>query len=203
MKTTLKQKLRKPLLPIARWLQSAGARPNHITLAGIVASFLAGTALAFGHLGLGLIWLIVSLLCDMLDGQVARLKTDATGPLGAFLDSCADRASEAFVFGGLLIGKQYHGGGVGWSWLLVWILAVSGSFLVSYARARAEGLGISCKVGLAERPERMLVLLVLLIAGFRASGWFLLGLTLLTWWTVCQRVVHVARRIGAAEADQN
>ena len=124
MQSSLKASLRKPLLPLARWLAGMGAQPNQITFAGLLASMLAGVAIAFGHLPLGLIWLIVGLVCDMLDGDLARLKPESMGPTGAFLDSCADRVSEAFVFGGLLIGKIYHDGGADWGWLLVWLLAV-------------------------------------------------------------------------------
>ena len=69
--------------------------------------------------------------------------------------------------------------------------------------ARAEGLGIACAIGFAERPERMVLLLLLLLFGFAASGWFLLILALLTWWTVYQRVSHVARELGRDEADES
>jgi phosphatidylglycerophosphate synthase len=189
-------------MPVVNWLASAGVQPNHVTIAGLIASLLAGLSLAFGHLLQGLIWLIVSLLCDLLDGDLARLKPGHATRLGAFFDSCADRVSEALVLGGLLIGKCYHAGGASWAWLAVWVLAFSGSFMVSYTRARAEGLGISCSVGFAERPERMAFLLLLLIFGFGASGWFLLALTLLTWWTVYQRTIHSARKLGEAERDR-
>jgi len=178
---------------VARGLRALRVRPNHVTLAGLVASLLAGYFLARGHLSIALIWLLVSLLCDMLDGDLARLDARRTGPLGAFFDSCADRISEAWVLGGLLIGQAYHGPGLNWVWLTVWVLALSGSFMVSYARARAEGLGIGCTVGFAERPERMIVLLALLIAGWRASIWFLAALAFMSWLTVGQRVAHVAR----------
>ena len=202
MQTSLKTTLRKPLMPVVAWLASAGVPPNYVTVAGLLSSLLAGLALAFGHLLQGLIWLIVGLLCDLLDGDLARLKPGHSTRLGAFLDSCADRTSEAFVLGGLLIGKSHHAGGASWAWLAVWVLAFSGSFMVSYTRARAEGLGIDCSVGFAERPERMGVLLLLLIFGFGASGWFLLALSLLTWWTVYQRTTHSARKLGEAEKDR-
>ncbi len=192
----LKQNLRKPLLPVARWLDVLGAKPNHLTFAGLLAAALSGAAIALGHPVLGLIWLVVGLLCDMLDGDLARLTPGRSTPLGAFLDSTIDRASEAFIFTGLLIGKAYHGGGAGWMWLLVWTLALTGSFLVSYTRARAEGLGTTCQVGIAERPERMVLLLLLLIVGLRHSGWFLLVIAVLAWITVYQRIAHVARQLA-------
>ncbi len=195
MQSSFKAKLRQPLQPVARWLHAFGAKPNHLTLAGLVASLLAGISVAAGNLTLAIIWLLIGLLCDMLDGDLARLMPAGTSRLGAFLDSCTDRVSEAVVFGGVLIGMEYHGGGVGWAWLVAWVLAVTGSFMVSYARARAEGLKIPCTVGFAERPERMVLLLLLLIFGFRASGWFLLALAVISWITVYQRTVHVVRAV--------
>lgn len=203
MQSSFKQTLRKPLLPVARWLDAAGAHPNHLTVFGLLASLLAGIALAMGSRVLGIVWLLVSLFCDMLDGDIARLSPGKGSRFGAFLDSCTDRVSEILVFGGLLIGKYYHGGGVGWAYITVWTLAVAGSYMVSYARARAEGLSVVCNVGFAERPERMIVLLLMLIFGLAASGWFLLILALMTWWTVYQRVSHVARELRPTEADES
>ena len=165
MLTGAKSRLRKPLRPVAHWLDRAGVRPNHVTLAGLLASLLAALALARGDLVLGLIWLLISLLCDMLDGDLARVRPGNGSPLGAFLDSCTDRVSEALVFGGLLIGKATHAGPLHWPWIVVWTLALTGSFLVSYTRARAEGLGTDCRVGFAERPERMVLLILLLVFG--------------------------------------
>lgn len=201
MLSATKESLRKPLQPVAGWLDAAGVRANHVTIAGLVASALAAVSLAMGQLVLALIWFVVALLCDMVDGDLARLRPENGSPFGAFLDSTVDRISESLVFGGLLIGKQAHDGPAGWFWLLLWVLALSGSFMVSYTRARAEGLSTDCKVGLAERPERMVLMVLLLIFGLGASGWFLLILSILTWWTVYQRISHVAGRLlGPGEA---
>jgi CDP-diacylglycerol--glycerol-3-phosphate 3-phosphatidyltransferase len=199
MQGSLKHSVRKPLLPVARGLRRLGVRPNQVTLAGLLASLVAAVFLARSRLAIALVWLLVGLLCDMLDGDIARLDARRPSPLGAFFDSCADRVSEALVFAGLLLGHQAHqGAGSSWPWLAAWVLALSGSFMVSYARARAEGLGIACSVGFAERPERMVVLLAMLIAGWRASIWFLAALALMSWWTVGQRAFHVARTQLAA-----
>ncbi len=199
MLSDLKTSLRKPLLPLARWLDEAGTTPNQITIAGLLASVLSGIALAFDSMLLGLIWLLVALLCDMLDGDIARLSPGKATPSGAFLDSNADRISEAMVFGGLLIGKL--GSDTGWLWLTLWVLALTGSFMVSYARARAEGLGVGCSVGIAERPERMIILMLMLIFGFGLSGWFLFFMAGLTWYTVYQRVSHVIRNLDGTGAE--
>jgi|GEM_PF-1349720 len=202
MLSDLKTTLRKPLHPLARWLDEAGATPNHVTMAGLAASVLSGLALALDSMGLGLIWLLVALLCDMLDGDIARLSPGKATPSGAFFDSCADRVSEAVVFGGLLIGKLDNTF-TGWVWITLWVLALTGSFMVSYARARAEGLGQSCNVGIAERPERMVILVLMLIFGYSASGWFLMILAALTWYTVYQRISHVAGNLNGRGLDQS
>ncbi len=197
MLTETKRALRKPLLPIARGLDAAGVRANHVTVAGVVACGLAAIALALDRTALALIWLLIGLLCDMLDGDLARLRPENISRFGAFLDSTVDRISEAVLFAGILIAKQEHDGPAGWFWLVLWVLALSGSFLVSYTRARAEGLGVDCSVGVAERPERMVILILLIVFGLSLSGLFLLILSVLAWWTVYERMQHTAGRIRA------
>ena len=201
MQSTFKQSVRRPLRPVARWLRGLGIRPNHVTLAGVLAACGAAVCLAADRLTLALVWMAVSLLCDMLDGDLARLDPQRSSPFGAFLDSSVDRISEAVVFGGLLIGQFHAEAGAGTLWLVLWVLALTGSFMVSYARARAEGLDIPCAVGLAERPERMVLLLALIIAGWRLSIWFLAALAAMSWLTVGQRIAHVAR--AARQAEQS
>jgi CDP-diacylglycerol--glycerol-3-phosphate 3-phosphatidyltransferase len=199
MQSTFKQSVRRPLQPVARRLRGLGIRPNHVTLAGVLAACGAAVCLAADRLTLALVWMAVSLLCDMLDGDLARLDPQRSSPFGAFLDSSVDRISEAVVFGGLLIGQLHAEAGAGTLWLVLWILALTGSFMVSYARARAEGLGIPCAVGFAERPERMVVLLALIIAGWQLSIWFLAALAVMSWLTVSQRIAHVARAVRQAD----
>jgi phosphatidylglycerophosphate synthase len=201
MLADIKRTLRKPLHPIARGLDAAGVGANHVTMAGVTASALAAISLAWNQIPLALIWLLIGLLCDMLDGDLARLRPGKATGFGAFLDSTMDRISEALLFGGLLIAKQYHDGPAGWIWLSLWVLALSGSFMVSYARARAEGLGLDCAVGIAERPERMVILFLLILMGLSLSGWFLLLLAGLAWWTVYQRIRHTAGRIRERQSD--
>lgn len=201
MQSTFKQSLRRPLHPIARWLHRLGVRPNHVSLAGVLAACAAAVCLAADRIGPALIWLAVSLLCDMLDGDIARLDPRRSNPFGAVLDSNVDRISEAVVFGGLLIGQLHSEAGAGRLWLVAWVLAFTGSFMVSYARARSEGLDIPCAVGFAERPERMVVLLAMIIAGWRLSIWFLAALALLTWLTVGQRIAHVAHAVRQSQQE--
>jgi CDP-diacylglycerol--glycerol-3-phosphate 3-phosphatidyltransferase len=194
MLTDAKRSLRAITLPVARWLAAAGVSPNLLTVAGLLAAALAALSLSLGNRALGIIWLLISALCDLLDGDVARLLPGRASRFGAFLDSTADRLSDALLFGGLLIGKLHHGGGIAWPWMVVWLLALTGGFLVSYARARAEGLGLDCQVGIADRALRMGIFLLLLLLGWRASGLLLALLALLAWITVGQRIRHVARQ---------
>ncbi len=180
------------LRPLAGRLAAAGVNPDHLTIAGLAAACLSGVSLSLGWMHVGLLWLLASGLCDLMDGDVARLMPGRSGRFGAFLDSTVDRVSDAVILTGLLIGKQTHGG-VRWEWLLAWSAALSGAFLVSYARARAEGLGLRCTVGIADRSLRLLLVSLLMLLGFRTSGWFLLGIATLSWITVGQRVIHVWR----------
>jgi CDP-diacylglycerol--glycerol-3-phosphate 3-phosphatidyltransferase len=188
-----KQKLRRPMLPVARGLSRLGITPDALTVAGLVIALLAGAALALGHPLVALIGLLLS----GLDGDVARLRPDRDRRFGAFLDSTADRIGEIAIFAGLLL-HRVHLGAPSRLWALCWLLALTGSLLVSYARARAEGLGITCRIGLADRSVRLILILAMLIAGLGRSGPFLALLAVLSWITVIQRTVHVRRAARGA-----
>jgi CDP-diacylglycerol--glycerol-3-phosphate 3-phosphatidyltransferase len=163
-----------------------------------------------GNFRAGALWTLGAGLCDLLDGEVAREGGRGTR-FGAFLDSTLDRVAEAATLAGIagfyvshlvvlaedptLRVEELQRGLEPITWALAAITAVgalAGSFLVSYTRARAEGLGLECRVGWFERPER---LLLIVIAGLFGVGPVmmvaLLLLTALTWWTAAQRVVHV------------
>lgn len=187
-----KQRLRRPMLPVARAISGLGITPNALTVAGLLIALLAGAALALGNSLAALIALLFSGLCDLLDGDVARLRPDRDRRFGAFLDSTADRISEIAIFAGLLL-YQVHLGAPSRLWTLAWVLALTGSLLVSYTRARAEGLGVACRIGLADRSVRLVLVLAMLIAGLSRSGPFLALLAALSWITVLQRTVHVGR----------
>jgi CDP-diacylglycerol--glycerol-3-phosphate 3-phosphatidyltransferase len=187
-----KQKLRRPMLPVARGLSGLGITPDALTVAGLLIALLAGAALALGHPLVALIGLLLSGLCDLLDGDIARLRPDRDRRFGAFLDSTADRIGEIAIFSGLLL-HRVHLGAPSRLWALSWVLALTGGLLVSYTRARAEGLGITCRIGLADRSVRLVLILAMLIAGLQRSGPFLALLAVLSWITVLQRTVHVRR----------
>lgn len=144
------------LLPIAKILTAVGISANMITLVGLLVNAIAAFFLATGRLVVAGILILFGGSFDAMDGVVARVSNkDESNASGALLDSVIDRYSEAVVFVGAMI-YFYH-----LSHLLGVVLvfaSVIGSILVSYVRARAEGLQVECKVGLMQRPERIVLL---------------------------------------------
>ena len=141
------------LTPIGRGFERAGIGPDSLTLVGLVGSLVTAALIASGHLIWATLALTVSGLVDLLDGTVARSSGRAS-PRGAFFDSVIDRASDAVVFGGVAwyLGRDS-------SRLPVLAFAAAAlAMLISYERAKAEGLGYNARGGLMERAERMVVL---------------------------------------------
>ena len=156
-----------------------------LTCIGLVINFGAAYLVAIDHFFLGGVLLLVSGLFDILDGALARLIDQAT-KFGAILDSIVDRISEAAILCGLLI--WYLPRGVILEIVLIFAVLV-GSFLVSYIRARAEGLGLQCQVGLFTRAERVIVLAMgLLVNQVFIVLWILLVFICVT---VAQRLLHL------------
>jgi CDP-diacylglycerol--glycerol-3-phosphate 3-phosphatidyltransferase len=185
------------LNPITGVLMRTPITPNALTVMGAIVNALIGFIVATGNLTLGGIVLLVSGLFDSLDGALAR-RIGVTSKFGAFLDSTLDRYSEAFVLLGLLV---YAGDrGLVLEQRLVFVTLV-GSLLISYTRARAEGLGIDCKVGLLTRMERFLILSSMLIVQQVTLG--LIVLAVLTHITVIQRISHVRRSLRRIERTSN
>jgi len=189
----------KLLDPLARLLIRAHVRPNVITTVGTLVVVLSAAAFALGHGHWAGGLLLCSGLFDMLDGRVAR-DGNMSSTFGAFYDSTLDRVGEAALFSGIAL--YFLQGGVAAAHLTLAIaaclVALAASLLVSYARARAEGLGLTCKVGLAQRAERVLLLGVpTLFFGAGNRGmllfWIVVILALATTITVVQRVIYVAR----------
>jgi CDP-diacylglycerol--glycerol-3-phosphate 3-phosphatidyltransferase len=173
--------------PATRALVRLGVTPNTVTVVGLLANIGVGVLAATGHLTIAGVALFVSGLFDGLDGALAR-RGGATTAFGAFLDSTLDRYAEACVLFGLLV---YAGDrSLLLETRLVYVV-LAGSLMVSYTRARAEGLGIVCKVGLLTRFERFLLMSAMLISQQVTIG--LAALAVLTHLTAAQRIAHVWR----------
>lgn len=189
----------KAIGPIARAFIRAGISPNVITTLGALVVIAAAVAFATGDIRVGGALILASGLFDLLDGQVARGGGKST-PFGAFYDSTLDRIGEAAVFTGIAL--WFVQGGVPAARLPLGVamamVGLASSMLVSYTRARAEGLGLEAKVGIAQRAERILVLgapTLFFGAGTRGAllFWIVVILAASTTVTVAQRVIHVAR----------
>jgi CDP-diacylglycerol--glycerol-3-phosphate 3-phosphatidyltransferase len=173
---------------VAKLLANLGVSPDHLTWSGLLASMIAGALVAYGRFQLAALALLLGALLDVLDGSVARA-SDRTSRFGAFLDSTVDRITEMFFFAGLLV--YFITIESSTLYVVLTFFAAGGSFLVSYTRARAEGLGIKCEVGVMERPERLVLLLVATLIGAPAIRIALWILTVLVAWTSLQRMHHV------------
>ena len=191
MKAAFKSQVRGVLDPLVTFLASARIHPNVLTALGVVFGGVAGYTAAQGRLREAAIWLLVSGLFDMLDGPVAR-KSGLASRRGAFLDSMLDRYAEGAFLAGL---AWYYADRGSPSSVLAVFAVMLGSLLVSYARARSEGLGLECQVGLMERPERLVVLIVGSLIGGPVLPVFLWILAALTHVTAAQRIVHVYRKL--------
>jgi CDP-diacylglycerol--glycerol-3-phosphate 3-phosphatidyltransferase len=207
--------------PLVTLLSRLGVHADHLTIAGLVLSALSGFAFYLGHTRTGALMLLLAGLCDILDGELAR-RAGLESRFGAFLDSTLDRLSESLVLLGILgfylrnlyalvlhpeqALLQISTGLEPLTWAVMAFtaaLALVGSFMVSYTRARAEGLGLDCKVGWFERPERLVLLVVAgLLRVFWAMSAALLLLAILSFATAAQRVAHVHRNTRRAGNDQ-
>lgn len=165
------------IAPIVRVLVLLGVTPTMLTVAGVIGNVIAGVLVATGHLSwAGGVTLVFSGL-DMLDGAVARATGRATRE-GALLDSTLDRVSEAAVLGGMAI---YAFEAQNRELVVLAFVALVGSLMVSYVRARAEGLGVALTDGLFTRAERVVLVGVALVFGWlRLALWILAVLTTIT-----------------------
>jgi CDP-diacylglycerol--glycerol-3-phosphate 3-phosphatidyltransferase len=181
--------------PLAR----LGINPNVVTVLGLLLSIATAIVLASGHIIAGGGFVLFAGIFDMFDGAMARVSNAAT-TFGAFLDSTLDRYSESIILGGLLFYALQRPGlhdalwplnaEQQWMIILIFVAAV-GSLMVSYTKARAEGLGLECKTGLLARPERVVLLAIGLLTG--TTIWALALLAILSHVTSLERIVHVWR----------
>jgi len=195
---SLEQGFLSATLPVADWLHRWQVRPNTITTVGALLVVVSALAYAFGLIRWGGVLLLASGIIDTFDGQVAR-RGHKESKFGAFYDSTLDRVGDGATFIGIAV-YLLRAADVRWriESVTLCMVAVLSSLLVSYARARAEGLGIECRVGLVQRAERLLVITVptiLVGAGPRAIVLQVIVavLALLSTVTVVQRFVYVYR----------
>lgn len=193
--------------PIIKGMIKMGITPNMVTTIGFVgnvvaaflfihASQLTPISMGFSWLGWGGAILLFSGLFDMMDGRLARLGNMST-TFGAFWDSTLDRYSELFSLFGITLYLMTASGI--WAGVITF-LALVGSIMVSYVRARAEGLGVECKVGLMQRPERVVVTaLAAIITGMTSNLWWLIGgmalIAVLANITAFWRVAHCYKQL--------
>ncbi|MFC1974333.1 CDP-alcohol phosphatidyltransferase family protein [Chloroflexota bacterium] len=169
----------------ARLLAKSGLNPNILTILGFLLTLGVASILATGHLFLGGFLVLLSGAADLLDGAVARL-SGKSSRFGALLDSTLDRFSEAALFSGLL--AYYANQGSLYEIVLV-AAALVGSMMTSYVKARAEGLGMKCEVGIFTRPERVILLAIGLIFNqLLIILWIIAILSNLTAW---HRLIHL------------
>jgi len=201
MLTKMKEKVQAMLATEAKAAHRIGLTPNMITGVGIILAFLSALTYAEWqnntlYLLLAAFLLLLSGFCDALDGIIARLYQQTTA-FGGFLDSLLDRYADAAVYAGIIIGGLCD---------VLWgLIALAGSLLVSYSRARAEAAGVKMEsVGLAERAERMIILAIASIVAlfwpsFTVMNWAVILLAVLSNLTVVQRSVHAYGKLKKKE----
>jgi CDP-diacylglycerol--glycerol-3-phosphate 3-phosphatidyltransferase len=187
LKETSKVTFLQLLRPLVRLLSALRVRPDTLTVLGWALSLCAAVLFGLGYVRIAGVVMLVAGLFDSLDGAVAR-ESNRMSAFGAFLDSTLDRISEAAIFVGIVF--FYAADGLPYGALLAGV-AMTFSLLTSYARARAEGLGIECQIGLLERAGRVVILSISSIAGLLTAGLCLVAAGALV--TTAQRILHVRR----------
>lgn len=184
---------------LIRPLARSGVTPNMLTSIGLLLSVVTALVIAQGYLFVGGLLVLFAGVFDMFDGAMARVRNAAT-TFGAFFDSTLDRYSESMILFGLLYYALQHPGlqDSFWpfpnaqSWMIAFIfIAAVGSIMVSYAKARAEGLGIECKTGLLARPERVIILAFGLLT--HTGIWAMALLAVFSHVTAVERIISVWR----------
>jgi soluble lytic murein transglycosylase len=173
--------------PVGRALFRLRLRPNHLTMCGLLVSACAGAGFVFGHVRLAGFLLILAGLFDLFDGSLARASGQAT-TFGAFLDSVIDRYSDIVVMLGIVVlyARMPHARGA-----LLAMAGLAGSVMVSYTKARAESIGVTCNVGVMERPERLICLIAGALLGLMEPALWVLAI--LANLTALQRIVFTRR----------
>jgi len=184
--------------PVAALLVRLRINPNTLTTIGTACTVSGGLAFATGHIMVAG-WIIgLTAIFDVLDGIVARRSGRST-VFGAFYDSTLDRVADGAVLGGIAWFFATDAGHKNLPIFGIALLGILGTFLVSYTRARAEGLGVDAKVGVMQRAERIVILSVpQAFFGLALGGWVLASVVVIlavtAWITAVQRMLYVRRR---------
>ncbi len=190
----LKNTVRVAILPFVKWIPLS---PNSLTIIGLLISVWAAVVFATGDVSGAALLILLSGFFDMIDGAVARAKGRMTA-FGAVLDSVCDRYADAFIFTGIIYGVM--AGRILqtavlsvplWLWV---VFAITGSYLVSYVRSRAEASGVgSMNIGVAERPERMMILVAGSLSGYLGES--IVIIVVLTHITMIQRLLYAKKSL--------
>jgi CDP-diacylglycerol--glycerol-3-phosphate 3-phosphatidyltransferase len=184
------------------WLHRRGIHPDMVTLVGFIGVLIGGIFIAIGNFTLAGILLLISLPFDALDGAVARAMK-RQDDFGKFWDSTLDRYADGVLFGGF---AYFFATQDRFEMLIACLLGIIGSFMVSYTRARGEGLGLDVKIGLFSRLERVIIMLIVLfipnLAGIPILEIGLWILAIGTNFTSIQRIAHVYHLLKHAKREE-
>lgn len=188
METWTRARTRWMLVPFVDAAQKLGLTPNTLTVMGFVLNIIAGILIGYGYIFAGgAVMTALAMPLDALDGELAR-RTNQQSKFGAFFDSTLDRFAEGALLMGVAAYFVRQNDIIG---VVVTFVALIGSLMVSYTRARAEGLGIDCKVGLFSRFGRFIVLAVGLLTTFVSP--MIWALAILSNYTAIERIIYVWR----------
>jgi CDP-diacylglycerol--glycerol-3-phosphate 3-phosphatidyltransferase len=178
----------KILDPVIEKITRIHVHPNHFTILGLIISLISAFFYAKHNIRLGGLFILLSGICDIIDGKVARKKS-LSSKFGALFDSSLDRYAELFMFLGTAIYFVQKDHPI--TSIMVF-LALGGSMMVSYVRARAEGLGFDCKVGIMQRPERIVYIGVSSLIHPYLLELVIWMIAILANFTAIQRMYHVS-----------
>lgn len=185
------------LKKIVDGMAATGIHPNLLTVFGLVVTAWAAVLFASGKFRWAAVFVFVAGFFDLADGPVARKQGRVTA-FGAFFDSMLDRYSDMILYMGLLV---YYATIGRYFYVVLTAVAMAGSFMVSYSRARAESLIPSCRVGFMERPERLV--LIILGAAFNRMAPALWVIAVMSTFTVIHRIVYTWRETAAGRTLPN
>ena len=189
----IKRRITALVQPIVRFFVRLELNPNWLTTISLLICIFAGLQFGFGSMRRGGLLLLIGGFFDMIDGEVARA-SDRVTRFGALYDSTLDRYAELVVFFGIgayFFGRHAQGLKFGLLITMAVFIALAGSMMVSYVRARAEGLGFECKIGLMQRPERIFLVGVSALVAEIMLIFTIFIIAILANYTAIQRICHI------------